>query len=258
MGWLKTIGRSAAVQRGLGRGIARYLDLVRATNRLVLEPEDFYERLPDLRPMILPVWHGQHFMASFLRRPQDRVASLVSRSRDGEINAVALESLGVRAIRGSGARGRDPRLKGGADALRAMLRALGDGENIVLTADVPKIARDCGLGIVTLARLSGRPVVPLAAATSRRIVFDSWDRASVGLPFGRCAIVTGRAIAVARASDERGLEAARQEVERELDRVQARAFALVGRTDPGAHLRRPGRGHPPASDRIGPAVGRTP
>ncbi len=53
-----------------------------------------------------------------------------------------------------------------------------------LTADVPKIARRCGEGIVTLARMSGRPIVPAAVATSRRMEFGSWDRASIACPSG--------------------------------------------------------------------------
>lgn len=231
------------MQRAVGWSLARYLDLVRRTNRFTLEPADLYGRLEAIEPFIGAMWHGQHFMAPYLRRPQDRAASLVSRSADGEINATALEHLGIRAIRGSGARGRDQRLKGGSSALRAMLRALADGENMFLTADIPKIARECGTGIVTLARMSRRPVVAVAVATSRRLDFDSWDRASIGRPFGRGAIVvSAEPVPVAHDADEAAMEAARLAIERDLDRVNARAFALVGRTDPGRALRRPGAG----------------
>ncbi len=237
MASLKELGRRPAVQAGIGRSLARYLDLVRRMNRFATEPLDIYGRLEPLQPFIGAMWHGQHFMAPYLRRPQDRAASLVSRSADGELNAIALERLGVRAIRGSGARGRDPRRKGGSEALRAMLRALADGENMFLTADVPKIARVCGIGIVTLARMSGRPIVPVAVATSRRLEFGSWDRASIGLPFGRGAIVAGEPIAVPHDADPDAMERARLAAERELDRVHAQAFARVGRQDPGAALR---------------------
>ena len=224
------------MQSALGFGFARYLGLVRATNGFTLEPADLYDRLTPLQPFIGAMWHGQHFMAPFIRRPQDRAASLVSRSPDGELNAIALRHLGIRAIRGSGARGRDQRRKGGAEALRAMLRALADGENMFLTADVPKIARRCGHGIVLLARLSGRPIVPAAVATSRRMAFDSWDCSSLGLPFGRGAMAIGEPIYVPSAAGEAELEQARLAVQRELNRVHGRAFGLVGRTDPGASL----------------------
>src|SRR3954447_1917901 len=231
MGLLKRITRSRAVQECLGFAVARYLGVVRRTNRFVMEPADAYERIGPQMPVIAAMWHGQHFMIHFAKRPDDRAASLVSRSGDGELNAIALRHLGVRAIRGSGARGRDIRAKGGAAALRGMLRALDDGEMVVLTADIPKMSRTCGPGIITLAQLSGRPIVPVAVVTSRRIDFDSWDRASLGLPFGRGAMVLGEPIFVQRDAGPEAVAATRRAVEDELDRVHARAYALVGDKD---------------------------
>jgi lysophospholipid acyltransferase (LPLAT)-like uncharacterized protein len=231
MGLAKRLIRSRAVQEALGFLVASYLKLVQRTNRFVMEPADAYDRIE--MPVIAAMWHGQHFMIHFAKRPQDRAASLVSRSGDGEFNAIALRHLGVRAIRGSGARGRDIRKKGGVQAMRAMLRCLDAGEMVVMTADIPKISRVCGVGIVTLAQLSGRPIVPVAVVTSRRIDFNSWDRASIGLPFGRGAIVLGEPVFVPRDADDQAVESLRQRVERELDRVHERAYALVGSQDPG-------------------------
>src|SRR5918998_3681425 len=231
---LKRISRTKAASEAAGLLMARYLGLVQRTNRFVMEPPDADARLAPLMPVIAAMWHGQHFMVHFAKRPEDRAASLVSRSGDGEFNAIALRHLGIRAIRGSGARGRDIRKKGGIQAMRAMLRALADGEMVVLTADIPKISRVCGDGIVTLAQLSGRPIVPVAVVTSRRIDFRSWDRASIGLPFGRGAMVLGDPIPVPRDADAQTLEALRRQVERELDAVHGRAYALVGSRDPGA------------------------
>jgi lysophospholipid acyltransferase (LPLAT)-like uncharacterized protein len=237
MEWLKRLRRTRPVQEVLGYGIDRYLRLVQRTNRWVMEPPDAYDRVGPLMPVIVAMWHGQHFMIHFAKRPQDRAASLVSRSGDGELNAIALRRVGVRAIRGSGARGRDFRAKGGVAAMREMLRALEDGEMVVLTADIPKIARVCGEGIVTLAKLSGRPIVPTAVVTSRRLDFKSWDRSSMGLPFGRGAIVIGEPIFVPGEADEAAIDHVRRLVERELDCVHERAYALVGAVDPGAEIR---------------------
>jgi lysophospholipid acyltransferase (LPLAT)-like uncharacterized protein len=238
MGLIKRITRSRFVQEALGFLVARYLTFVQRTNRFVMEPADAYDRIGPQMPVIAAMWHGQHFMIHFAKRHQDKAASLVSRSGDGEFNAVALRHLGIRAIRGSGARGRDIRKKGGVAALRGMLRALADKEMVVMTADIPKIARICGTGIVTLAQMSGRPIVPVAVVTSRRIDFKSWDRASLGLPFGRGAIVLGDPVYVPRDADEEDLETLRQQVERALDAVHERAYALVGTADPGARRER--------------------
>ncbi|MDR1828769.1 MAG: lysophospholipid acyltransferase family protein [Methylobacteriaceae bacterium] len=213
-----------------------YLALVRLTNRFTTEPEDPYRTIGPLMPVIVAMWHGQHFMIHFAKRRQDRAVSLVSRSRDGDLNASILKWLGIRAIRGSGARGRNIRKKGGITAMRAMIRALKHGETGVMTADVPKIARVCGKGIVTLAQISGRPIVAAAVVTSRRKVFKSWDRASIGLPFGRGAIVIGTPVFVAAEAGPEELEDARRRVEAELNAVHQRAYALVGGTDPGASL----------------------
>lgn len=233
---LKRFSRTRAAREAIGAALSGYLGLVQRTNRFVLDPPDAYDRIGPLMPVIAAMWHGQHFMIHFAKRPGDRAASLVSRSGDGELNAVALRRLGVRPIRGSGARGRDVRAKGGVPAMRAMLRALGQGEMAVMTADVPKIARVCGEGIVRLAQLSGRPIVPVAVVTSRRIEFQSWDRASLGLPFGRGAMVLGDPIWAARDLDEAAVERVRRLVEAELDRVHERAYGLVGGRDPGAGL----------------------
>ncbi len=109
-----------------------------------------------------------------------------------------------------------------------------------MTADVPKVSRVCGLGIVTLAQISGRPIVPVAVVTSRRIDFSSWDRASLGLPFGRGAMVLGEPIHVPRDA-ERGRARRGAPCRRAgLDAVHERAYALVGARDPGAKKRNAG------------------
>jgi lysophospholipid acyltransferase (LPLAT)-like uncharacterized protein len=110
-----------------------------------------------------------------------------------------------------------------------MLDALKEGYNVALTADVPKVARIAGLGVVKLAQHSGRPIYPVAIASSRRIELDNWDRSAINLPFGRIAMVAGEPIFVARDADDAALEAARQKVESELNRITARAYAIVGR-----------------------------
>ncbi|TXM71089.1 lysophospholipid acyltransferase family protein [Methylobacterium sp. WL69] len=234
MSVLKRIGRAPAVQQALGRVAGAYLRLVRATNRFTVEPADPDPWLDDLGPFIAGMWHGQHTMISFMRRPHDRIATIISRSADGNINTIALERMGVRVIRASGARGRavrDVKAKGGAEGLRAMLRALKNGESVAFSADVPKVSRRCDAGILTLARFSGRPIVPVAVVTSRHLRLNSWDRACFGLPFGRGAMVFGTPIRVPRDAEPEAFEVLRLAVEAEMNRVHDRAYTLVGRPD---------------------------
>jgi lysophospholipid acyltransferase (LPLAT)-like uncharacterized protein len=208
---------------------AEYLRLVWKTSRFVIEPGDIYERMEPELPVILAMWHGQHFMAPFVRRPHLRAKVLISRHRDGEVNAIAAQRLGVETVRGSGNHDRRFDEKGGVGAFWGMREALSEGWNMALTADVPKISRVAGAGIIKLARESGRPIVPIAVATSRRIDFNSWDHAALNLPFSRGAMVGGEPIRVAREADAAALEAARQTLERSLNAVTERAYAIVDR-----------------------------
>jgi hypothetical protein len=231
----RRIARSAFFKRLLGSLIASYLDLVRRTNRLIFLPTDAHSPLEAAAPVIITFWHGQHLMQTFFRRPHETAHVMISRHGDGEINAIAVEKLGMRVVRGSGAQRADQvRKRGGVQALRAMLRLLEEGQHVAMTADVPKVSRVCGEGIVTLAQLSGRPVFPIAVVCSRRIDFKSWDAASLGLPFGRTGIVVGNPIRVAADADSAGKEAARQQIEAELDRIYALAYETIGQSDPGA------------------------
>ncbi len=182
------------------------------------------------------MWHGQHLMVPFGRPEWMKANSLVSRHGDGELNAIALHHLGIGAIRGSGAHGRKVREKGGVGAFFAMMKALQRGETMVLTADVPKVARVVGEGIVKLAQASGRPIYAVAVTTSRRFSSDNWDATTIGLPFSRCAIVVDGPVRVARDADAGALEAARLAVQGALDRAHEQAFAMVGRDDPAAAI----------------------
>jgi lysophospholipid acyltransferase (LPLAT)-like uncharacterized protein len=164
----------------------------------------------------------------FFRRNY-RFKVLISRHSDGEINAIAAERLGVGAVRGSGDHGSRFHVKGGVSAFRNMAGLLAEGWNMALTADVPKVSRIAGLGIIKLASESGRPIFPMALATSRRIVLDNWDRSEVNLPFSRGAMVIGEPIRVAAAANAETLEQARGALERALNAGTERAHAIVDR-----------------------------
>ena len=156
---LKRLGRSRFVQEALGFLLAHYLRFVQHTNRFTSEPVDLDVAIAGQAPIIVAMWHGQHLMISFAwPRSIARMAALISRSVDGGAQAAALRRLGVTPVRGSTGRADRARRKGGAPALRELLRQLDSGASVALTADAAKQARVAGLGIVTLARLSGRPI----------------------------------------------------------------------------------------------------
>src|SRR5262245_10971302 len=225
---LKTITSSSAVLEAAGFLLASYGRLVRRTNRVVYEPATgFFDPLDNNQAVIVALWHGEHFLAPLLGRKGDRLTPLVSYHRDGEILARAGSYFGVTYLRGSGDNGKEFHRKKAIQAFTGMLRELKSGGSVIVTADVPKISRVAGLGIVTLAKYSQCPILPVAMTTSRFIRLSNWDRTCFGLPFGRMAVARGSEINVARDADDAALEQARGQVEATLNAATERAYALA-------------------------------
>jgi lysophospholipid acyltransferase (LPLAT)-like uncharacterized protein len=206
------------------------------TNRFTYEPADVYAIVEPQMPAIFAFWHGQHLMTPFIRtKASYRAKVLISRHRDGEFNAIAAERLGIGTIRGSGDHGSAFHRKGGVGAFKEMVRALEDNYNVALTADVPKRARVAGLGIIMLARESGRPIMPFAMATSRFIRLKNWDRTTINLPFGRGALVGIKEISVPPDADAATMEQLRLDLEATLNEATRRAYEIIGRPDEHPH-----------------------
>ena len=234
----RRVGRSQWAQETIGFLLAAYLRLVQRTSRFTTVPEHLDLFIKGELPLIAAMWHGQHLMMPLARpKTMDRLAVLISRHEDAGAQALAVERLGITPVRGSGGPADRVYYKGGASAMRELMRQLDCGVSIAMTADVPKRARVAGHGIVALAKLSGRPIVPTAVVSSLRVQFATWDRATLGLPFGRAVVVAGDLIRVSPDADPAEMEVARRAVERGLDEAHRRAYAMVGASDPGAQLR---------------------
>jgi lysophospholipid acyltransferase (LPLAT)-like uncharacterized protein len=231
---LRNLLRSSWVQRAVGFLAAEYLRLVWRTNKFSFDPANIYERVEPQMPAIFAFWHGQHFMTPFIKTKASHLAKvLISRHRDGEFNAIAAERLGIGTIRGSGDHGGAFHRKGGVGAFREMVQALTDNFNVATTADVPKRSRIAGLGIIMLARESGRPIMPFAMATSRFVRLNNWDGTTINLPFGRGALVGIGEVSVPPDADAETMEKLRAELEANLNEATRRAYAQVGRPEAG-------------------------
>jgi lysophospholipid acyltransferase (LPLAT)-like uncharacterized protein len=228
MSLVKRLVGSRPIQRAVGVMAAEYLRLVWMTTGFAVEPEGFVEHAQFDFPVIVGVWHGQHYLLPFMRGER-AFKVLVSRHRDGEINAIAAEHLGIGTIRGSGDHGGEFARKGGVSAFRRILATLAQGCSVTLTADVPKVTRIAGLGIVRLAAVSGRPIYLVAIATRNRVTLDNWDRTEINLPFGRGGIVGRGPFRIAADADDDALETARRTIQTELDVATTRAHELADR-----------------------------
>lgn len=210
-----------------------FLRLTYHTNKWQVEPADPLAKVGPHLPVIAAVWHGQHILLPAI--PIGIKGSvMISRSLDGEVTARIAQAFGIKTIRASGGREKSRLVeKGGISGFLEMLGALKKGESVMQTADIPKgTPRRAGAGIIALAKRSGRPIIPLAVASSRRkIATGAWDRTTFNLPFGRSALVMGEPIHVGADADDAAVETARQALETELNRITKRAYALTGRPE---------------------------
>jgi lysophospholipid acyltransferase (LPLAT)-like uncharacterized protein len=224
--------RASSVQHALGYLAAAFLRLVWTTNKFTFDPPEVYEIVEPQMPAIFAFWHGQHFLTPFIKtKGWHRAKVLISTHRDGEFNAIAAERLNIGTIRGSGDHGSAFSRKGGVGAFKELVRALAENYNVALTADVPKRSRIAGLGIIMLARESGRPIMPFAMTTTRFFRLKNWDRTTINLPFGRGALVGGDVIVVPPDADAETMEKLRAQLEATLNDATRRAYAKIGRPE---------------------------
>lgn len=182
-------------------------------------PEEFWNKE---KPFIWVHWHGQSLMlpSSWDYKKQDLFA-LVSRHGDGNFIGSILSFFGIKLVRGAG----NPKKlgikeKGGAMALRSMLKVLKSGHSVSLTADQPPgPGKISGLGVITLSKISGVPIIPVSASTSKRYEFNNWDNFTINLPFGKGAVVWGDPILVDPKSSKEEMEKKRKILEKNLLKI---------------------------------------
>ncbi len=167
-------------------------------------------------PLIYAFWHAQLAMMPWVQlRPPSVVP--ISQSKDGEWTARLFSRLNAETVRGSTSRG-------GAAALRGLVRAARDGKDLAITPDGPTgPAEKVQPGAIWVARLSGRPLLPVAFASRPVFHVGSWDRMIVPIPFSRGAFEYGELLWVARDADESAVERARVELEGRINSLTERA-----------------------------------
>ncbi|MBE0504852.1 MAG: lysophospholipid acyltransferase family protein [Desulfuromonadales bacterium] len=167
---------------------ALLMRLIHKLNRCeILDAERLAALRHEGRGVILSFWHEQLFLMILgYRGPGGRV--LISASRDGELIARTLTHFGMGSVRGSSRRG-------GRAAFRELVQLGKEPLDLIITPDGPTgPRRELKDGIVELARITGRPVVPMCFVSSRGHRFGSWDRFFFPYPFGRGVYAYGEAI----------------------------------------------------------------
>ncbi len=113
------------------------------------------------RHMIVAFWHAQQLMMPFAYHGPGGYV-LISQHRDGEIISRIIGRFGYGTVRGSSTRG-------GAKALRTLIKLGRSGNDLCVTPDGPKGPRQVAkLGVIQLAKATGLPLVPVAFACSKK------------------------------------------------------------------------------------------
>src|SRR3989454_3054551 len=198
---------AAALVFGLIRGLA-------ATIRFELEDRSGLLKGAPIGQIIFSIWHNrlalslvmyERFVVRFA--PERRMAAMVSASRDGGMLARILERFRVEPVRGSSSRR-------GPQALRELVSWAERGYDLAITPDGPRGPRYIiQPGVISLAQLTGLPIVPVSYHFKWRISMRSWDRFQVPLPFSRGVLKLGMPIEVPREATESERETLRQRLE---------------------------------------------
>ncbi|NNC38596.1 MAG: lysophospholipid acyltransferase family protein [Hyphomonadaceae bacterium] len=211
--------------------LAGYMGLVRRTTRWTTDNLDVVEPLQESgKGFVACTWHARFLMTTAGWTKMRQVPHvLISRSRDGNLVAYTSKILRLGVIRGSRRSKLTAKSKGGANALREMLTTIENGDCIFMTPDGPRGPRmRMGEGPLRLAKLSGAPVIAYALSTSNKIMFNSWDRFMLPLPFGKGKIVFGGPVYVDAEATDKQLEAARLELEEIMNTCSQTADEAVG------------------------------
>ena len=165
------------------------------------------------KPAIFVMWHNRLFLIPYLFWKywnifqRGKVAVMVSTSKDGGYLVRVLERFNLICVRGSSSR------RGNA-ALLEMTRLVEAGADAGITPDGPRGPKyQVADGVISLAQLTGAPIIPISYVLSRKIELNSWDSFMIPLPFGRATLRVGTPVNVSAAAGAEEREHKRLELE---------------------------------------------
>ncbi|MDA8124437.1 MAG: lysophospholipid acyltransferase family protein [Deltaproteobacteria bacterium] len=173
---------------------------------------------------IAALWHQRILIClGYARRfAEFAPAVMISRSRDGEMIADVYRRLNFRPVRGSSSRG-------GREALAQMIADLADHPFAVHVVDGPQGPRGVvKAGLVSMAQLSGAPIVPVSISVNRAWVLNSWDRFLIPKPFSTVFVRWGEPHFVPQILDNEAFEAIRRSIEKKMQEIQSRDDRAMG------------------------------
>ncbi|HNY64263.1 MAG TPA: lysophospholipid acyltransferase family protein [Deltaproteobacteria bacterium] len=187
------------------------ISLVKAlssTYRLrLVDPHNEQDTIDRDGSIIYASWHQRFFPGITFFSSRRPISILISQSLDGEFISHIVRTLGWHPVRGSSS-------KGGSEGLQKLKELGRKGYRIGHIVDGPKgpfgVVKP---GLLRIAQVSGKAIVPTITSGERRWTFRSWDRFMVPKPFSRVVIRFGSPIYVPAELDEEEFEGTRQRIE---------------------------------------------
>ena len=196
------------------RLVTGYFRLVDLTSKKIFLNREYEDQVCKKRPFACACFHGTMLFPVYYCRRYPGVV-MVSRSWDGELIDRSIRRMGYDTTRGSSS-------KGGKEALWEMIDIIKERKYCSgLAVDAPRgPSRQVKIGIVVVAKETGQPVVPFVSWANRKIQFHSWDSMMLPLPFSTIVMAFGKPTEVLPNLSNEEYEEIRQEIEKEMLRVQ--------------------------------------
>lgn len=156
------------------------------------------------RPFILAHWHGDELCLIHLTKPY-RIATITSHSKDGELMTKVVHWLGGATSRGSSSRG-------GASALKGLIRLFKEGYTTSFAVDGPKgPIHKVKPGIFEMSRLLKSPIYVAGVATNSAWHFPkAWNKTFLPKPFAKVVIYwVGPTAEIQKDQDPRSVDLAK-------------------------------------------------
>ncbi|MBB5720710.1 hypothetical protein FHS72_000314 [Loktanella ponticola] len=222
----RRLEKSPALARVIATLIGWYLRLCIATSKWDVHGVDALEEELADGPVLCALWHGRLLMiAPHWPRRAGSLSCLHDTAPIGRAAGALQAYFGLQPIEMSARRSN-------VSASRVVMKRAKEGVSIGITADGPTgpgfAVKDAPL---EWARIMQRPIYGYAFATKRHRILKTWDSMIVPLPFTRGAIVFDRLdVAVPRKATDDQIEAGRNAMTTELNRVTALADQMSGVT----------------------------
>ena len=190
---LRKIFYNFLIQEVLAWLIMLYIELVFLTSRKkILNNKIINDSINVRSPLIIAFWHNRLVMIPAMAKriknsyPNYNFMTLASRHGDGRIVGRVMQKFSLISILGSTKDGRKSSRGIDFSSMRQILDGLKRGYSLGITPDGPRGPNQKINGdIINIAKIANAKIIAVSYSSSNFIIFNSWDRFKLPLPFGK-------------------------------------------------------------------------